>query len=328
MGRKVSHTFADILEAIGGARRILLGSHARPDGDAIGSTVAMGMLLRAAGKETVTVNCDPVPDALRFLPGIDQIQSPHSVGEADLVITLDSADRARLGQEFWDAAEGCGRVINIDHHISNTEYGNINYIDSDSPATGQIVYQLAQRAGWQLNQEAAENLYAAISTDTGSFRYPSTTAETMRIAGDLVELGVDVGEINRLLYESYPLRRIEMLRFLLEDMQISGDGRYASVILPYHATEKLDLQAGDTEGAIDTIRAIDSVIVAVLFESLPDGQVRVSSRSKDPNYSVGALCAEFGGGGHTLAAGARMAGPIEVARQSFMERVALLMAAE
>ncbi len=317
----MSGSFDDIIEAIAGAGRILVASHARPDGDAIGSAVAMGMMLQNVGKEVTVVNCDPVPEALGFLPGFDLIQTPDSIGEVDLVITLDSADRQRLGDAFWAAAEGNGPVVNIDHHISNTEYGDINYVDSASPATGQIVYQLACHAGWKVNQEMAENLYAAISTDTGSFRYPSTTAETMRIAGDLVDLGVNVGEINRELYESYPQRRVEMLRFLLDGMEISEDGTYASACLPISVTHDLDLQPGDTEGAIDTIRAIDSVIIAVLFEELPDGKIRVSSRSKDARYSVGAICGEFGGGGHTLAAGARLPGPIETARERFMARV-------
>jgi len=323
----VSATFDDILEAINKATRILVGSHARPDGDAIGSAVAMGNLLQSSGKEAIVVNCDSVPEALRFLPGIEQIQSPDDAGEFDLVITLDSADRARLGEDFWKVTDSCNTVINIDHHISNTKYGDLNFVDSASPATGQIVYQLARFAGWEVDRDSAENLYAAISTDTGSFRYPSTTAETMRIAGELVDLGVDVGEINRLLYENYPQRRVEMLRFLLEDIEISSDGRYASASLPLSMSEELELQTGDTEGAIDTIRAIDSVIVAVLFEDLPDGKVRVSSRSKDEKFSVGALCGEFGGGGHTLAAGARMAGPIEKARERFMGRVESFMKA-
>ena len=318
-------TFDDILKAISGARRIGVASHARPDGDAVGSAVAMGLMIQGEGKEVVIVNCDPVPESIRFLPGAEQIETPEKAGEFDLVIVLDSADKLRLGKGFWEAVEGSELVINIDHHISNTGYADINYVDADSPATGQIVYQLASYAGWSISPDTAQNLYAAISTDTGGFRYPSTSAETMRIAGELIEIGVDVGDINQRLYENYPRRRVEMLQYILEGMEISKDGRFASVSLPRIVSEQLNLQTGDTEGAIDTIRSIDSVIIAVFFEELSDGMIRVSSRSKNKNYSVGEICTEFGGGGHTLAAGARIAGPIESARVEFMSRVVELM---
>ena len=321
-------TFDNILKAIGSARRIGVTSHARPDGDAVGSAVAMGMMIQEKGKEVAVINSDPVPESLKFLPGAELIKKPEKGGEFDLVIILDSADKVRVGKEFWEAVEGLKLLINIDHHISNTCYADVNYVDADSPATGQIVYQLAKYAGWSITPDVAKNLYAAISTDTGGFRYPSTSAETMRIAGELIEIGVDVGDINQRLYENYPRRRVEMLQYLLEGMEISEDGRFASVELPRIVSEQLNLQTGDTEGAIDTIRSIDSVIVAVLFEELSDGMIRVSSRSKNKKYSVGDICAEFGGGGHTLAAGARLAGPIESARVEFMSRVAEHMSPE
>ena len=318
-------TFDDILKVISGSRRIGVTSHARPDGDAVGSTVAMGLIMQEKGKEVTVINCDPVPESIKFLPGVELIKKPKKEDEFDLVIILDSADKHRIGKDFWEALEGVKFLINIDHHISNTCFGDINYVDSDSPATGQIVYQLAKYAGWSIPPDAAKNLYAAISTDTGGFRYPSTSAETMRIAGELIEIGVDVGDMNQHLYENYPRRRVEMMQYLLEGMEISDDGRFASVGLPKIVSEQLNLRAGDTEGAIDTIRSIDSVIVAVLFEELSDGMIRVSSRSKNKHYSVGEICAEFGGGGHTLAAGARLAGPIEAARVQFMSRVAEFM---
>jgi|TARA_B100001093_G_scaffold152848_1_gene145681 phosphoesterase RecJ-like protein len=324
----VEDTFDEIIRAISGARRIGVTSHARPDGDAVGSAVALGLILQGEGKEVVIVNCDPVPESLRFLPGAELIETPEKAGEFDLVIVLDSADKLRLGKGFWEALEGNELVINIDHHISNTGYADINYVDADSPATGQIVYQLASYSGWSVSPDTAQNLYAAISTDTGGFRYPSTSSETMRIAGELIEIGVDVGDINQRLYENYPRRRVEMLQYILEGMEISEDGRFASVSLPRIVSEQLNLQIGDTEGAIDTIRSIDSVIIAVLFEELSDGMIRVSSRSKNKHYSVGEICAEFGGGGHTLAAGARIAGPIETARVEFMSRVAVLMSSK
>jgi phosphoesterase RecJ-like protein len=193
-------------------------------------------------------------------------------------------------------------LLNIDHHISNTEYGDVNCVDSEAPATGQVIFQLAEEAGWPLDSDIAILLYAAISTDTGSFRYPSTTSETMRIGGRLLELGVDAGQVNQMLYENYPRRRVEALRILLQGLRFECDGRYASVRLPLSVSTELALKPGDTEGVIDVIRAVDSVVISVFYEELPNGKIRISSRSKDSAFSVGDICEVFGGGGHTLAA--------------------------
>ncbi|MEX2580409.1 MAG: bifunctional oligoribonuclease/PAP phosphatase NrnA [Verrucomicrobiales bacterium] len=314
-------TFSEIERRIQRASRILVVSHDRPDGDAIGSVVATGMLLEKLGKEVELVNFDRVPESLAFLPGSERIESPRGRSEADLVIALDSAGRDRINEAVWEFASAIETVVNIDHHVSNTEFGTLNYVDGESPATGQIVFQLAASAGWEMDREIAENLYAAISTDTGSFRYPSTTSETYRIVATLTDLGVDVGRINQLLYENYPERRVQLLRVMLQNMRMDFDGRCASLSLPIAISKTLELAVGDTEGVIDVVRAIDTVIVAILFEELPDGRIRVSSRSKDPRCNVGEICAEFGGGGHALAAGARLPGPLQDARERFLAHV-------
>ncbi len=320
----MDYTLSDLSTRIEAAHRILVISHDRPDGDAIGSTLALGLILRRLGKTVRMVNRDPVPESLAFLPGSDQLHTPVTPVEVDpafdLVVALDSAGRDRIGDAVWALAPGVP-VVNLDHHVSNTRFGDWNHVDTAAPATGQIVYQLAAAARWPLDAAIGENLLAAISTDTGSFRYPSTSAETLRIGAALLELGVDVGRVNQSLYESYPLRRVEAMTRLLAGLRLDFDGRCASVRLPLALTEELGLQLGDTEGVIDVIRAIDSVRIAVFFEELPDGKIRVSSRSKEERYSVGAICAQFGGGGHTLAAGARMAGPLESAVERFLEKV-------
>jgi len=314
-------TFETIGERIAGARRILCVSHDRPDGDAIGSLVALGLMLEKQGKEVELINFDLVPEALVFLPESGRVRQPEGRSTADLMIVLDSAGKDRVNAAVWAYAEGIGEVINIDHHISNTAFGDLNYVDSSSPATGQIVYQLADSQGWTPDAAVAENLYAAISTDTGSFRYPSTTAETYRILAALVDHGVDVGNTNRMLYENYPERRVLVLRELLQGMRIDFGGQCASIALPLSVTESLGLKLGDTEGVVDIIRAIDTVLVAVFFEELPDGKIRVSSRSKDERCNVGEICAVFGGGGHSLAAGARLPGPLDEAQDRFLAQV-------
>lgn len=314
-------TLSDLQERIEAADTIVIASHDRPDGDAIGSSLALGLILEKLGKSVSIVNRDPVPESLAFLPGSGKIRPLKGPVSADLLIVLDAAGQDRIGEDFWDFVAAIPVTANLDHHISNTRFGDLVHVDAEAPATGQLVFELARHSGWPLDAEIGENLLAAISTDTGSFRYPSTTSRTMRIAGEILDLGVDVGRVNQLLYESYPLRRVEALQRLLQGMRLPFGGRCASVTLPLSVTRELGLQTGDTEGVIDVIRAIDTVQVAVFFEELPDGKIRVSSRAKDARYSVGAICAVFGGGGHTLAAGARLAGPLDVAEERFLEAV-------
>ena len=318
-------TLSDLVERIEAADSIVVVSHDRPDGDAIGSSVALGLILEALGKRVTIVNRDPVPESLAFLPGSGKIVRLAGPVEADLLIVLDAAGRDRIDAAFWDSVASIPATINLDHHISNTRFGDLVHVDDRAPATGQLVFELARTAGWPLDAAIGENLLVAISTDTGSFRYPSTTAETMRIAGEILDLGVDVGLVNQRLYESYPLRRVEALRLLLRGMRLDFDGRCASVKLPLALTRELHLQLGDTEGVIDVIRAIDTVQIAIFFEELPDGKIRISSRAKDVRYGVGPICAQFGGGGHTLAAGARMAGPLEVAEERFLAAVGAVL---
>lgn len=321
----VPATFTELKEQIEAASSILVISHDRPDGDAIGSAVAMGLLLRHLGKTVRVVNYDAVPGSLAFLPGSEMIERPAGRSEADLLIVLDSAGRDRIHESVWEMAGDIPVVINLDHHISNTGFGDLVHVDAGSPATGQLVYQLAHHAGWAMDAAIGENLLAAISTDTGSFRYPATTPATFHIAGEIAALGVDVGRVNRMLYENYPGRRVLALQCLLQDLRFDFEGRCVSVALPLAVTRELDLQPGDTEGVIEVIRAVDTVMIAVFLEELPDGKIRVSSRSKEEAYGVGAICAGFGGGGHTLAAGARLGGPLETARERFIEAVGVAL---
>lgn len=321
--KKREEAISQIQEAIQHAERIAVISHDRPDGDAIGSSMAMGLLLEKEGKTVTVLNNDPVPNQLQFLPAIEKVTAPDGTEiEVDLIIVLDAAGKDRVNDRVWAAVSGSNApIINIDHHISNPEFGDINCVDAVSPATAQIVFEVANALGWNIDSDIAEYLYTGISTDTGSFSYPNTTAKTYRIGADLIEAGADVGRLNQLLYENYPERRVQMLRILLQDMRIDFDARCASLSLPLAVTEELGLHTGDTEGLIDVIRAIDTVIVAVFFEELPDGKVRVSSRSKTERVSVSEICTSLGGGGHTLAAGVRLAGPLDVAREKFINEV-------
>jgi phosphoesterase RecJ-like protein len=305
-------TLARIIEALRSHQRFTIMSHIRPDGDALGTIIALGLALRALGKEVTLWNEDGATEKFHYLPGWEMVSKPPTEPvDVEVAIALDTASKLRLGAALG-AVKSAKLWINIDHHVSNEGYGDLAYIDSGAPATGQILYELITAAGFPLTQDIAENLFAAISTDTGSFQYPNTTARTYEIGAALIRAGVRVGDLSQKMYESFPLRRVYLLRELLNVLKITCDGQVASFALTQAMVEKLGVLPDDNEGLIDTIRAIDGVVVAAFFEELAsEGKVRVSLRSKDPRVDVSRICQQFRGGGHILAAGARVRGTIE-----------------
>ncbi|HKM57161.1 MAG TPA: bifunctional oligoribonuclease/PAP phosphatase NrnA [Chthoniobacterales bacterium] len=314
-------SFSEIAGAIRRAHRIVLLSHIRPDGDAIGSQLALALSLESLGKEVVAWNEDGLPESYRFLEKGDLIHKPPAEPQAfDLAIALDTATRQRLGTSLG-AIRNADRWINIDHHASNPGYGDLVHIDTGVPATGQIVYEFLRSEDLPCDLPIAVALYAAISTDTGSFRYPRTTARTFEIASQLVEMGVDAAAIAIKLYESYPKRRIQLLGEALQDTRFDANDRVASMSVTNEMKNRLGIQPEDVEGLIDTVRTVESVMVAIFFEELPDGKVRLSMRSKDDRIDVNKICGEFDGGGHLRAAGARISGGLEVVRNKVLERV-------
>ncbi|MDG2124340.1 MAG: bifunctional oligoribonuclease/PAP phosphatase NrnA [Verrucomicrobiales bacterium] len=313
-------TFEELAAVIRANQRFAIGCHVRPDGDAIGSAVAIADSLSAAGKDVVVFNQDGVPDNLAFLPGAGMVRvaGESEKVEVDVMIAVDTATKERLGAEVIEKVSA-GIWLNLDHHISNPRYADLNYIDDKSPATGQIVFELIKYMGTPLTATSRDNLFVAISTDTGSFQYPNTTSATYRIGAELIDAGADVGALSQMMYENYPYRRVELIRSLLNVLQVEEGGELASWALSRETTERLGVQPDDSEGLIDMIRSIEGVVVAVFFEELEDGKIRVSMRSKSSAVDVCKICQEFGGGGHSLAAGARLRGPLEEAQERVLE---------
>jgi bifunctional oligoribonuclease and PAP phosphatase NrnA len=299
-----------------------LMSHMRPDGDAIGSQLGLGLALEAMGKTVHYWNEDGLPESLAFLPCSEKIsQPPADAVEVEVAIALDTATKVRLGESNLRAAAKAGLWVNIDHHISNPLYGDVNYVDAKSPATGQIVYEIIKSLQMPLPDAARDAIYVAVSTDTGSFQYDSTTADTYRMAADMMDRGLAVGDINAKTYDSHPFRRIELLRRLLNTLELTTDGKVAHWEMPDAWRVDLALKPEDSEGLIDMIRAIRGVQVAVFFEELLGGKVRVSMRSKDRSVNVCDIATSLGGGGHALAAGIRMAGPLEEAKRQVLDAI-------
>lgn len=308
-------SFEQIGEVLHNHQSFVLISHVRPDGDAIGSQLALGFALMAAGKTVRLINEDGLPDNLAFMAGSEKIELPPAEPlDVEVAIALDTATKPRLGDRALHAASKAKLWLNIDHHISNPKYGDLNLVDSTSPATGQILYQLITSLRLPLPAETRDAIYVAVSTDTGSFQYPSTTAKTYELGADLILRGLDVGTINSNIYDNYPFRRLELMRTLLNTLELSADGIVANWTMRDQDRVDLKLLPEDSEGLIDLIRAIRGVLLAVFFEELPDGKIRVSMRSKDRRLDVCQIASEFGGGGHALAAGIRMKGPLEEAK--------------
>jgi phosphoesterase RecJ-like protein len=318
----MSPPFSGIPDALRSAERVLLLGHVRPDGDAIGSQLALAISLSALGKTTVAWNEDGCPENLLFLPESERIERPPEKKlDFDVVVALDTATKQRLGTTLNSiGAVACW--INVDHHASNPSYGDLNYIDTTAPATGQIVYELIRHADFPFSPAMADALYVAISTDTGSFRYANTTTRTFQVAGELIAAGARNGELSRLLYYNYPKRRLLLLGELLEQARFGQDGRLASLSLDLKQKAHYGVHPEDIDGLIDSIRSVDSVVAALFFEELPDNRVRVSMRSKDERMDVNRICQVWGGGGHKLAAGARIRGSLSEVTTSVWEYVA------
>lgn len=315
-------TFEQIKHTFDAAQRILVSSHVRPDADAYGSAIAMALHLKAQGKEVTLWNEEGLTEKFRYLPESGLVQAPPGQGKQDfdVFLALDTSTKERLGRVL----KATGQVttwINIDHHVSNHRYADLNYIDDTAPATGQIVYNYLSEAGGVITPAMADNLYAAISTDTGSFQYDKTSPHTFRLAADLVDKGVNVPELSRRMYDSYPRRRLELLKALLNSARFDCDDRVASFSLSMETAKNLAVLPEDNEGLIDHLRAVEGVQVAVFFEELPENKVRLSMRSKESRFDVCKICGLFGGGGHAQAAGARLPGPLKAAEEKVLEAI-------
>jgi len=316
------NTLAEIAAAIHDAQRIGIACHVRPDGDAIGSVLGLALSLKLAGKTVFPLSEDPVPGNLAFLPFSSTVQQSNGTPlELDLAIGLDTATKERLGERTLLCFSKAPMLVNLDHHATNPGYGNLNHIDTGSPATAQIVYELLSSQQFPIDDSVRQNLYVGMNTDTGSFQYNCTTARTHRIVAEMMDAGLDTSILCQQIYDTQPARRLLLLRALLNEMKLSAGGRIASWALTQATLSEAKAEPGDTENLIDVLRSTEGVIAAVIFEEVADGKIRISSRSKDTRLDVSAVCAEFGGGGHKMAAGARMRGPIHEVEEKFLHKL-------
>ncbi|MBI5774698.1 MAG: bifunctional oligoribonuclease/PAP phosphatase NrnA, partial [Verrucomicrobia bacterium] len=289
--------------------------HVRPDGDCIGSQVGLTLALQNAGKRVTCWNQDAVPAKLAFMVPRGLMQPPRPGQRFDCVIATDCASYERLGTA-GDCVKDRGQLINIDHHASNTRYGDINWISPKEPSSGELIFKLLKAANWPITQPIADCLFTAVSTDTGSFQYPSTRPSTYHVAAELVKRGADLAKVCNEVYQSYPLSRVRLLQHVYNHFKLAHDDQIAWFWLKKADYARTGASSNDSEGLIDHIRDIDSVVVACVFEEMEPAMTRISLRSKSARVNVNEIAGQFGGGGHPAAAGARIAGrPLTVQRQ-------------
>jgi len=283
--------------------RFLIISHVRPDGDAYGSTLALGLCLRAQGKDVWMANEDGLSPLFEFLPGSTSLTKPVNVPETDrAIIAVDCADQKRLGGAFdaWKRTPD----VNIDHHVSNPGYAAVNLIDAESPATAQVLEEIFAALKWPLDADIAANLYVGLMTDTGNFRYRQTTARTFEIAARLVAAGADPTTLAEGCYQSFRAERLLLVGEVFQAIHFSNRNRIAWFTLTPEMFARSGAVPDETEGLIEYLQAVKTVEVAFLLEMMPGGMTRASLRSRGL-VDVQKICQEFGGGGHRLAAGLR-----------------------
>jgi phosphoesterase RecJ-like protein len=312
--KSISESVGQVLEAIRRNQTFCVVGHIRPDGDCIGSQLALTLALRALGKDVVCWNQDPVPTKLKFLDPDRVVQRPKSGQRFDCVVSVDCASYERLGT-VGDAIADREMLVNIDHHTSNTRFGDLNWISAEEASSGELVTQLIRAAGWTMTPQMANCLFAAVSTDTGSFQYATTRPETFETAADLVEAGADLGEICHEVYHSHPLSRVRLLRHLYSNFKLTANDRIAYCWLRKRDFSRAGADREEAEGLIDKLREMEPVVVCCLFEELEPEVTRFSLRSKDERIDVNAVAQLFTGGGHKSAAGARVEGLSQLAIQ-------------
>ena len=308
-------TIQRILAEIDQAQTLCVVGHIRPDGDCIGSQLGLTLALQHAGKKVTCWNQDPVPAKLGFLDPDKLVQQPRAGSSFDCVIAVDCASHERLGT-VGPLIQARKILINIDHHASNTRYGDCNWISPREPSSGELVLKLAKAARWAITPQIADCLFTAISTDTGSFQYASTRPATYHAAAELVKRGANLAKVCNEVYQSYPLSRVRLLRHVYNHFKLIHQNRVAYFWLKKADYERTGAAPNDSEGLIDHIRDIEPVIVACVFEEAEPGVTRISMRSKSQQVNVNAIATQFGGGGHVAAAGARIPGtPLSIQRR-------------
>jgi len=304
-----------VVETIQSHGDFLVVSHVRPDGDSLGSQLALGLILQALGKKVEMLSRDPVPARYSSLPGADQVRVASRAGELhEVTFVLECGNVNRPGIAELDKSF----IVNIDHHHSTKPFGNLSWIEPSACAVGQMIYRLMKALGVGMTQQIATNIYVAVLTDTGSFQFSSTTGDTFRLAAELADHGADVSGIAMRMFHTNPIQKVRAMGKILNAMEFHASHRVVSTVLSQDDLGLAD--GGDIEGLVNYPLTIAGIEVAVLLRELEDGSIRVSMRSKS-EVDVSTVAAKFGGGGHRKAAGCQMVGSLVTVQQQIVSSI-------
>lgn len=311
-------------------RSFLLTTHVNPDGDAIGSEIAMARWLRERGKTVRILNDSPTPTAFGWLTADEPVESydeglcERRFAEADALVVLDTSNRQRIGRLSIHLDRHAIAVAIVDHHVTHDGFGQVNVIEPELASTASLVFELMREAGATLDLVAAEALYVGLFTDTGNFRYSNTDARAHRMAAALVEAGVDPSDVTSRVHATAPAGRLRFFGEALAALQMLEGGRLAVVEASPEQFARHGLAGADTEGLVDMPRVIAGVEVVALFSEVETGKVKVSLRSTG-NVTIDQVCSRLGGGGHPHAAGVQMRGSREDARAKILPEIVKLL---
>ncbi|HEX8287119.1 MAG TPA: bifunctional oligoribonuclease/PAP phosphatase NrnA [Pyrinomonadaceae bacterium] len=295
---------SQVVELIENKNNFAITTHVRPDGDGVGSSLGLCWLLRSLGKNAEVIVSDGVPVSYKSLPGANEIREVKEIDkEYDAIFVIECSDIDRPGikglrEQF---------TVNIDHHATSEHFGTLNWIDSTASAVGEMIYNLCKAIGGRVTKEIAECVYMALVTDTGSFHFPNTTERTLKVASELVKVGVKPAQISEAVYNSYPWSRIELMRQVLNTVKRDPSGKVAWMRQTLEMRENAGMVDGDNNGFVNIPLAAKEVVAAVYMREVAPNYFRVSLRSKG-SINVAKVAEKFGGGGHKNAAGCRVEG--------------------
>ncbi|MBI5419830.1 MAG: bifunctional oligoribonuclease/PAP phosphatase NrnA [Deltaproteobacteria bacterium] len=296
--------------------RFLIACHENPEGDAIGSELALALALRKIGKTATVLNADPVPGNLTFLPGADSVVFEEDGSRYEVAVVVDCGAPERTGHVEAELRK-CPIMVNIDHHRTNGGCGDFCLVDPEAAATGMLIYRVLSGMGVEIDYDVAVNIYVAILTDTGSFHYANTSPEAFQIAGEMIRRGIDPWAVAEQVYETQSPDRLRLLGRVLSSLELSAGGRVAAITTMKKDLAEFSARKDFLEGFINYPRSVVGVEVAVAFREESNGDFRVSFRSKG-RVDVSEVAQAFGGGGHRNAAGCSLPGSLpEVKRRVF-----------
>ncbi|KJR48314.1 3'-to-5' oligoribonuclease A [Desulfosporosinus sp. I2] len=291
----------EMIKVLRKAPKVALFSHVSPDGDCIGSMLAIGLALEKLGKEVTFYNPDLIPNNLQFLPGSSRVSQKLPIPQPQILMFVDCTDLQRVNLSKTDlSAEST--ILNLDHHISNQLFGHVNWIDAQASAVGEIALTLIYQLGVAIDEDIATNLYTAIVTDSGCYQYSSTTAQTHRLTADLLDNGIDILNIHHHLFGQNPLAQLKLLQCALNSLEMYAEGQLALMTLSLEDFQKSRAQQELSEGLVNHARNVAGVEVAVLLKEVGPQEIKVGLRS-NLWLNVNEIAAKFGGGGHKRAAG-------------------------